>query len=201
MTTPTKNKNINEAFVAAQKLIGGARKSSTNPHFKSKYADLSECFNACSDILNEHDIHISQPTMKEDDLFIVRTILTHVSGETMQDFGVPIVGWQGAKNPAQAFGSGQTYARRYSLTSMVGICPADDDGQSLTQDAPPKSDKISAEQAVQLNDLATEVGADKAKYLAYIGVTSFEEINLKQFNVAVSVLEKKRKKLSDKKGT
>ena len=84
---------------------------------------------------------------------------------------------------------------------MVGICPADDDGQSLTQDAPPKSDKISAEQAVQLNDLATEVGADKAKYLAYIGVTSFEEINLKQFNVAVSVLEKKRKKLSDKKGT
>ena len=193
MTTST-NKSINEAFVAAQKLIGGARKSSTNPHFKSKYADLSECFNACSDILNEHDIHISQPTMKEDDLFIVRTILTHVSGETMQDFGVPIVGWQGAKNPAQAFGSGQTYARRYSLTSMVGICPADDDGQSLTQDAPPKSDKISAEQAVQLNDLATELGADKSKFCAYLGVKSFEEINANQFEIALAALEQKRKK-------
>ena len=88
MTTPTKNKNINEAFCKAQALIGGARKSSTNPHFKSKYADLKECFNACSDILNEHGIHISQPTMQEGDLFVIRTILTHTSGETMQDFGV-----------------------------------------------------------------------------------------------------------------
>tara|TARA_R110000782_G_scaffold133840_2_gene226224 strand:- start:237 stop:830 length:594 start_codon:yes stop_codon:yes gene_type:complete len=193
MTTPTKNKNINEAFCKAQALIGGARKSSTNPHFKSKYADLKECFNACSDILNEHGIHISQPTMQEGDLFVIRTILTHTSGETMQDFGVPIVGWQGAKNPAQAFGSGQTYARRYGLCGMVGIAPEDDDGQSLTQDAP-KHAKIDAKQAVQLNDLATELGADKSKFCAYLGVKSFEEINASQFEIALAALERKRKK-------
>ena len=193
MTTPTKNKNINEAFCKAQALIGGARKSSTNPHFKSKYADLKECFNACSDILNEHGIHISQPTMQEGDLFVIRTILTHTSGETMQDFGVPIVGWQGAKNPAQAFGSGQTYARRYGLCGMVGIAPEDDDGQSLTQDTP-KHAKIDAKQAVQLNDLATELGADKSKFCAYLGVKSFEEINASQFEIALAALERKRKK-------
>jgi len=193
MTTPTKNKNINEAFCKAQALIGGARKSSTNPHFKSKYADLKECFNACSDILNEHGIHISQPTMQEGDLFVIRTILTHTSGEKMQDFGVPIVGWQGAKNPAQAFGSGQTYARRYGLCGMVGIAPEDDDGQSLTQDAP-KHAKIDAKQAVQLNDLATELGADKSKFCAYLGVKSFEEINASQFEIALAALERKRKK-------
>ena len=76
-------KSINEAFVAAQKLIGHARKSSTNPHFKSKYADLKECFNACSDILNNHGIHITQPTVQEGDMLVVRTILTHTSGETI----------------------------------------------------------------------------------------------------------------------
>ena len=148
-------KGINEAFVAAQKLIGGARKSSTNPHFKSKYADLKECFNACSDILNDHGVHISQPTMQEGDLFVIRTILTHLSGETMQDFGVPIVGWQNAKNPAQAFGSGQTYARRYGLCGMVGIAPEDDDGNSLTQDkkSPPGISKLKNE----LRDFYTEM--------------------------------------------
>tara|TARA_R110000868_G_scaffold91049_1_gene252578 strand:+ start:278 stop:874 length:597 start_codon:yes stop_codon:yes gene_type:complete len=194
MTTPTKNKSINEDFCKAQALIGGARKSSTNPHFKSKYADLKECFNACSDILNEHGIHISQPTMQEGDLFVIRTILTHTSGETMQDFGVPILGWQNAKNPAQAFGSGQTYARRYGLCGMVGIAPEDDDGQSLTQDAPKQVAKIDAKQAVQLNDLATELGADKSKFCAYLGVKSFEEINASQFEIALAALEQKRKK-------
>jgi hypothetical protein len=192
MTTPSKNKSINEAFVAAQKLIGGARKTATNPHFKSKYANLEEVLKACSDILNDHDIHITQPTMQEDGKFFVRTILTHTSGETMEDYGVPIVGWEDAKNAAQVFIAGQTYARRGGLSSLVGIAPADDDGESLTQAAPPKSDKISAQQAVQLNDLAAEVGADKGKFCAYLGVKTFEDINASQFTVAINALEKKR---------
>jgi len=193
MTTSTKNKNINEAFVAAQKLIGGARKTATNPHFKSKYANLEEVLKACSDILNDHDIHITQPTMQEDNKFFVRTILTHTSGETMEDYGVPILGWEDAKNAAQVFIAGQTYARRGGLSSLVGIAPADDDGESLTQDkAAPPSNKITANQAVELNDLAIEVGADKAKFCAYLGVKSFEEINAQQFSTAKAALEKKR---------
>ena len=132
------HQRINAAFLEAQKLIGGARKSSTNPHFKSKYADLTECFNACSDILNEHEISIRQPTMFENGAYIVRTILTHNGGETLEDYGVPILGWETAKNAAQSFGAGQTYARRYSLTSMVGICPEDDDGNSQGKHTPPK---------------------------------------------------------------
>tara|TARA_R110000787_G_scaffold193035_6_gene304605 strand:- start:936 stop:1562 length:627 start_codon:yes stop_codon:yes gene_type:complete len=133
-------KGINEAFVAAQKLIGGARKSSSNPHFKSKYADLKECFNACSDILNDHGISISQPTvMLNEEIFAIRTILTHTSGEAKQDFGVPILGWKNQSNEAQKFGAGQTYARRFGLCGMVGIAPEDDDGNSLTQDTPKKN--------------------------------------------------------------
>ena len=182
---------IHEAFCAAQQKIGGARKTSTNPHFKSKYADLKECFNACSDILNEYGIHISQPTMQEGDLFVIRTILTHTSGEAMQDFGVPIVGWQGAKNPAQAFGSGQTYARRYGLCGMVGIAPEDDDGESLTQDKP-QAIKITQDQVNALTELANDVDADLGKFCKYLGVKSFNEIDSRQFETAKAALEKKR---------
>ena len=186
-----KKMTIHEAFCAAQLKIGGARKTATNPHFKSKYADLKECFNACSDILNECGIHISQPTMQEGDLFVIRTILTHTSGESMQDFGVPIVGWQGAKNPAQAFGSGQTYARRYGLCGMVGIAPEDDDGQSLTQDKP-QAAKITQDQVESLIELANEVDADLNKFCKYLGVKSFNEIDSRQFDTAKAALEKKK---------
>ena len=186
-----KKMTIHEAFCAAQLKIGGARKTATNPHFKSKYADLKECFNACSDILNEYGIHISQPTMQEGDLFVIRTILTHTSGESMQDFGVPIVGWQGAKNPAQAFGSGQTYARRYGLCGMVGIAPEDDDGESLTQDKP-QATKITQDQVDALTELANDVDADLGKFCKYLGVKSFNEIDSRQFETAKAALEKKR---------
>ena len=185
-----KKMTIHEAFCAAQLKIGGARKTATNPHFKSKYADLKECFNACSDILNEYGIHISQPTMQEGDLFVIRTILTHTSGEAMQDFGVPIVGWQGAKNPAQAFGSGQTYARRYGLCGMVGIAPEDDDGESLTQDKP-QATKITQDQVDELTWLAAKVDADLGKFCKYLGVKSFNEIDSRQFETAKAALEKK----------
>ena len=187
-----KKMTIHEAFCAAQLKIGGARKTATNPHFKSKYADLKECFNACSDILNECGIHISQPTMQEGDLFVIRTILTHTSGETMQDFGVPIVGWQGAKNPAQAFGSGQTYARRYGLCGMVGIAPEDDDGQSLTQDTPKKVTHIAPQQLQNLMGLADELSVNLEGFCARLGVKSLSEIPSNQYQEAVDLMETKR---------
>jgi len=187
-----KKMTIHEAFCAAQLKIGGARKTATNPHFKSKYADLKECFNACSDILNEYGIHISQPTMQEGDLFVIRTILTHTSGEAMQDFGVPIVGWQGAKNPAQAFGSGQTYARRYGLCGMVGIAPEDDDGESLTQDKPQAPKTITTDQASEIKNLIKESGQDVEKLLAWAdNATSVDEMPSKFYEKAVISLKKK----------
>ncbi len=181
-------KSINEAFVAAQKLIGGARKSSTNPHYKSKYADLKECFNACSDILNDHNIHISQPTMQEGELFVIRTILTYISGETMQDFGVPILGWQGAKNPAQAFGSGQTYARRYGLCGMVGIAPEDDDGQSLTQDV---QQRISNKQQSEIVLLLEHRDVNRDAFMKYFGINDVYEMTADKFVSAKKQLEAK----------
>jgi hypothetical protein len=188
MTTKT---GINEAFCKAQALIGGARKTATNPHFKSKYADLKECFNACSDILNEHGIHITQPTIMIGETLTLRTVMTHTSGEVIADAGIPIAGWQNAKNPMQSMGSAITYARRYGLCSLVGIAPEDDDGNSLTQDKPAVK-TITDNQVKELLALSDEVGADKGKFCAYLGVAAFTEINTMQFDMAKAALEKKR---------
>jgi hypothetical protein len=193
--TDTKKMNINEAFCAAQSEIGVARKSTSNPFFNSKYADLKECFNACSDALNRHGIHISQPTMLEGDLFVIRTILTHTSGESMQDFGVPIVGWREAKNPAQAFGSGQTYARRYGLCGMVGIAPADDDAQSLTQTEKPKL--LNQDQIYEIATLIKQRDCDINAMFTHLGVKTVSEIPSSRFAQLKKQLEDKPLKAAE----
>ena len=193
--TDTKKMNINEAFCAAQSEIGVARKNTSNPFFKSKYADLKECFNACSDALNRHGIHISQPTMLEGDLFVIRTILTHTSGESMQDFGVPIVGWREATNPAQAFGSGQTYARRYGLCGMVGIAPADDDAQSLTQTEKPKL--LNQDQIYEIATLIKQRDCDIKAMFTHLGVKTVSEIPSSRFAQLKKQLEDKPLKAAE----
>jgi len=45
-------KNIATALVKAQKQFQPALKTSTNPHFRSRYADLSACVEAVIDALN-----------------------------------------------------------------------------------------------------------------------------------------------------
>ena len=194
MTTNTDT--IHTAFVKAQRLIGGARKSSTNPHFKSKYANLEEVMKACSEILNDHGIHITQPTMYEQGVWVVRTILTHISGETIQDFGVPVLGWQGQQNEAQKFIAGETYARRGGLSSLVGIAPEDDDGNSLTQDKPVMPTKpvelITTEQVEDIDFIADDLSVDKVKFCKWLGVGSIAQIPASQFQKAMDALEKKR---------
>jgi ERF superfamily len=53
-------KNIASALVKAQKAFGPALKTSTNPHFRSKYADLSACVEAVIDALNNNGIFLLQ---------------------------------------------------------------------------------------------------------------------------------------------
>ena len=48
------------AFLKAQKAVKAAKKDSTNPHYKSKYADLSAVWEACKEALHENGIAILQ---------------------------------------------------------------------------------------------------------------------------------------------
>jgi hypothetical protein len=56
----------------------------------------------------------------------VETILAHSSGEWVSStLAVPLT-----KADAQGLGSAITYGRRYALAAIVGVCPADDDGEA-----------------------------------------------------------------------
>lgn len=129
-------KAIASALVKAQKEFGPALKTSTNPHFRSKYADLSACVEAVIDALNNNGIYLMQLTEQHQDGIIVSTTFIHESGEQMSGGSLFM---PASKADAQGFGSALSYARRYSLMAACGIAPEDDDGNAATASAPTKA--------------------------------------------------------------
>ena len=123
-------KNIATAFVKAQKSFGPALKTATNPHFRSRYADLSACVEAVMDGLNNNGIALVQQLHEAEHGVTVETVFIHESGE-MLNCGKLFV--PATKQDAQGFGSALTYARRYSLMAACGIAPEDDDGNAASR--------------------------------------------------------------------
>lgn len=119
--------NVSAALVKAQKAFGPALKTNTNPHFKSKYADLSACIEAVIDALHANGIALVQRNIETDSGVCVETVFVHESGETLSSGPLHV---PAAKNDPQGYGSALTYARRYSLMAACGIAPEDDDGNA-----------------------------------------------------------------------
>lgn len=119
-----------KAFVAAQQAFGPALKTASNPHFRSKYAALDGCVEAVIDGLHANGFALTWRTEPNESGVQAECVLHHESGEVIKS------GWlfvPSAKNDPQGFGSALTYARRYTLMSVCGIAPEDDDGNAATK--------------------------------------------------------------------
>ena len=125
-------KQIATALVRAQKAFQPALKTSTNPHFRSRYADLSACVEAVIDALNNNGIYLLQKNYDCADGIMVETVFVHESGEMLE---CGIVHFPATKKDPQGYASALTYGRRYSLMAACGIAPEDDDGNAASKSA------------------------------------------------------------------
>jgi len=128
MTKSESIAKLAEALAKAQGEIKGALKDSSNPFFKSSYADLASVWDACRGPLSANGLAVIQTTDNRENGLVVETTLAHSSGE-----------WVGGslyirpmKDDPQGVGSAITYARRYALAAMVGVAPEDDDGNAAS---------------------------------------------------------------------
>jgi hypothetical protein len=128
----TDHKKIYAALAAAQSEMGKAIRDSTNPAFRSKYADLASVMAACLPALNKNGIAVFQPPYDDESGRYIETVFAHSSGDTIKCRVPLIIG----KNDMQGYGSAATYARRYGLMGMAGIAPEDDDGNAAVIAAP-----------------------------------------------------------------
>lgn len=114
------------ALAKAQAGITGAVKDSSNPFFKSKYADLESVWSACRKQLTSNGLSVIQTTQPTKQGTMLVTTLAHESGEWIRGY-MPILC---KDNSAQAQGSGISYARRYALAALVGVYQTDDDAEA-----------------------------------------------------------------------
>ena len=191
---PPIGRQIAAAFVKAQKQFGKALKTSTNPHFRSKYADLSSCIDAVVGALNDNGIGLMQRTYECKDGVLLETIFVHESGEVMECGMLHV---PASKMDAMGFGSALTYARRYSLLTATGLAPEDDDGLAASRRTEIKStvnenqlaDLMAAmDETTTLEDLQKTY---KAAYAAANGDPAWQKKVIESKDKKKSQLEKK----------
>ena len=115
------------ALSKAQVEFDKAVKSSNNPFFKSKYADLSTIINCTKEYLCENELSLMQFVSGNVSEVFITTRLSHGSGEWLES----TISGRPPKADAQGQGNVITYLRRYAQAAILNIAQEDDDGQSV----------------------------------------------------------------------
>lgn len=127
MKTSEKIDLISKSLVKAQGEMGSVIKDSKNPFFKSSYATLNAVREAVIPPLTANGITVLQPMVTQDGKSYVETVLLHESGQFLSGQTEVVIA---KANDPQAYGSGVSYSRRYSLMSMLSLGQEDDDGEA-----------------------------------------------------------------------
>lgn len=106
---------------------------------KYNYADLADLIEAVKEPLSKNSLAVSHRIEVVKGGLDLVTLLLHASGESLSsNYPLP----DPTQIKPQEFGSAITYARRYSLSCLVGIASdEDDDGSSATPPSKPQEQK------------------------------------------------------------
>jgi hypothetical protein len=191
------------ALCEAQFAMDGAKKESTNPHFKSKYADLTSVWEAIRAPLHANGLAVVQSPEPCESGIQLRTVLMHKSGEWID--GVLLI--PAAQMSPQGFGSAMSYARRYALSAILGVVADDDDGNAASQpqgngatyqqqprqQAPRPAQQASQPQSADRRDLMdramTLYGVMKEQGLKYKG-KMFKDMDLAELQQAITTMNR-----------
>lgn len=136
MKTSENVKDIYAAFVKFQAEVGQPTKNAVNPFFKSRYTTLDEIIRTVQPVLGKHGLAIIQQVSSDGVSVSVVTRMIHETGQWIEAEPMTL---KGDKATPQGLGSATSYARRYALSSILGIASEDDDdansieGQSVAK--------------------------------------------------------------------
>jgi hypothetical protein len=192
----TEESQLAKALTAFHADLPKVGKGSTNPAFKSKYADLADIVSVVLPALAKQGLAWITTPRVSDDGFTLEYELRHTSGESVTgSWPLP----DPEKATPQQMGSAVTYAKRYTLSAVTGIAPdEDDDGnaasngpgaaprQRSTRVADPKSKIADALDAIGKAATADRLDAIEA-HAKQIGIAGVAEVS--------AALEAKRSEL------
>lgn len=213
MKTSDTINEIAKAMSLAQSQMTAAYTDSTNPHFRSKYANLESVIDAFRIPLCSNGLAFWQDVATTETQVMIYTRIIHSSGQWVE-FGplcIPI-----GKKDAHGIGSATTYGKRYALCAAMGVAPGevDDDAneavtsvhghvpgskkeksKTKTEENPEDEAPITHEQVRQLHQVADECDPEYiAKVYGWLkdkGVNGFDGINSsKLFNSVIGGMKK-----------
>lgn len=130
MRTSDQTNEISKAIHLAQGKMPKASKEAKG--YQYKYTRLEDYWDACRDVLQENNLIVIQFPEYVDDHVAVTTRVEHTSGQFYEStMKLPVT-----KKDPKEIGALITYAKKYGLSSMLGIVGSEEDPDAET--APPK---------------------------------------------------------------
>lgn len=187
---------FNEAIRSVQAKLPAIKRTKTNSHTKSTYANLEAINRAIVPIYTAEGLSLSFGTADSPlaDHYRVTCRVSHIGGHSanyQHDVPSDAAGAKGTanKNATQAAGSALSYGRRYLTALIFNLTTTDDDDGNQAAG----EDTIGDGQTANLTALMEEVKADKPKFLELFQIERLEDLPCAQYLVAVRLLEAKRR--------
>jgi len=182
---------LNQAQAQSTRVSANAE----NPQTRSRYASYAQLDRALRPIYTEHGFSLSFDTADHPlpDYIRVLCHVSHRAGHTRTyHLDMPADG-KGAKGgdvmtKTHAAGSAMSYGMRYLLKMIFNVAVGESDDDGNAAGVVP----VTANEAANIEALASEVGADLPRFLKYIGATEIRTIPASKYKAAIAALEAKR---------
>ncbi|MBS1006897.1 ERF family protein [Levilactobacillus brevis] len=197
-------KNLATSMAQFRKNLLKAQPSKDGKSHYGNYVTLEDLTAAVDGALPE-SLGYTQEATSDPNGVSITTMLFDASGEYIiyNPLSMPV-----QRKDAQAFGSAETYARRYSLSAAFGVSASkDDDGQQATKAAPSKTqngtkrpaDRVTTDQMTELTKLFKQTSevtngslANVQKYyLGQFNVSNISQLTKLQADEIITVVKRK----------
>jgi len=165
-------------LIEVQKNLPKLTKDADNPFTKSKYISLGTLLSQVLPVLNRYGFALTQQVTTLDGQPALKTTLLHTTGAQIDSTMLLML----KTADPQGQGSAITYARRYSLMSLLGIvADDDDDGQSAQRSA--TQAKVAPQQLKQIHELLELAGVEKENEMTCLQtVMGDDQLNVREIS-------------------
>lgn len=154
--------------------------------FKYAYAELDHIARTIAPLLQRVGLSYAWDSETDGRMLRCTCTLRHINGHTMAArFACPVDS-ASAMSEQQKHAAALSYARRQSLIQVLGLTTCDPDTDA--SDPTP----ITNDQALDLEVMCDDAKVNKARFLEYLGVVSFQAIPAGQYDTAVAAVHAKR---------
>jgi hypothetical protein len=149
------------------------------------FAELDDIARTVNPVLAKNGLSYSWDSTVDKDTLTCVCTLRHSAGHSVTaSFKLPTA-TNSSMSEQQKIGSALTFAKRQSLSSVLGITTTDDDTDASDVDPTP----ISEDQVIAIDDLIREKGVNIGRFLKFMNVPKVSEIKAVDYRQAITALE------------